>query len=226
MSGLGRVSVGAMALAMLGASPAAVWAQDAHSGHHPAEAPTATPQPSAQPPAQPDAMEGGMASMGGQQGMMGGKDMPMKGGMTDGMPMCAMMMGEGMHMTAHIDQRLGAMRSELNITPAQAPSWDAYASALRGIAANMDRMHASMMAGHQGNAPMSPVARLDHHDRMLAVMRDNMRTLRPALEKLYAGLSVEQKRKADTLLSPQGMMQKMPMGGTMQQMPMGGKMRR
>ena len=97
--------------------------------------------------------------MGGQKGMMGGKDMPMKGGMMDGMPMCAMMMGEGMNMSAQIDQRLGALRSELNITPAQVPSWDAYASALRGTAANMDSMRASMMAGHQGNAPISPIER-------------------------------------------------------------------
>lgn len=220
MRGLGRVSIGVIAFAVLSASPAVVWAQDAHSGHHPAT----TPQPSTPPPAQPDAMKGGAAGMGGQKGMMGGQNMPMQG-MQDGMPMCGMM-GGGMNMTAHIEQRLGAIRSELNITPAQAQSWDAYASALRGAAANMDRMHASMMAGHQANAPMSPVARLDHHDRMLAAMRDNIRTLRPVLERLYAGLSVEQKRKADTLLSPQGMMLQRPMGGTMHQMPMGGKMRR
>jgi len=202
-----------MALAMLSTSPAVVQAQDAHSGHHPADAPAPAPQPSTQPPAQPDAMKGG--AMGGQKGMMGGKDMPMKGGMMDGMPMCAMMMGEGMNMSAQIDQRLGALRSELNITPAQVPSWDAYASALRGVAANMDRMHGSMMAEHQGNAPISPVERLDRHDRMLAAMRDNMHALRPALERLYAGLSAEQKRKADTLLTPHGMMQQMPMGGKM-----------
>lgn len=216
MSGLGRVSVSAMALAILSASPAVVRAQDTHSGHHPAEAPATTPQPSTQPPAQPDAMKGGAAGMGGQKGMMGGQDMPMKGEMMGGMPMCGMM-GEGMNMSAQIDQRLGAIRSELKITPAQARSWDAYASALRGAAANMDRMHASMMAGHQGNAPISPIERLDRHDRMLATMRDNMRALRPALERLYAGLSAEQKRKADTLLTPQGMMHQKPMGGMMRQ---------
>ena len=212
MSGFGRVSIGAMALAMLGASPIAAQAQDAHAGHHPAEAPAATPQPSAQPSGQPDAMKG----MGGQQGMMGGKDMPMKGGMMDDMPMCGMM-GAGMNMSAHIDQRLGAIRSELAITPAQAQSWDAYASAMRGAAANMDKMHGSMMAGQQGNAPISPIDRLDRHERMLTTMLDNMRTLRPALHRLYVGLSAEQKRKADTLLSPQGMMQQMPMGGMMRQ---------
>ncbi|MCT2400929.1 MULTISPECIES: Spy/CpxP family protein refolding chaperone [Novosphingobium] len=217
MNGFGRVSIGAMALAMLAASPAVVQAQDTHSGHHPTDAPAATPQPSTQPPAQPDTMKG-MAGM-------GGKEMPMKGEMMDGMPMCRMM-GEGMNMTAHFEQRLGAIRSELNITSAQSQAWDAYASALRGVAANMENMRASMMAGHQGNATMSPIARLDRHEHMLEAMRDNIRTLRPALERLYAGLSTEQKQKADTLLSPQGMMQQMPMGESMQQMPMSEKMRR
>ena len=211
MIGLGRVSIGAMALVMLGTSPAFAQGQDEHSGHHPAGAPAATSQPSTPPPAQPGAMKGGM----------GGQNMPMEG-MKDGMPMCGMMgggmMGGGMNMGAHIEQRLVAIRSELAITSAQARSWDAYANALRAAAANMDKMHGAMMAGHQGKA-MSPIERLDHHDRMLAAMRDNLRTLRPALERLYAGLSAEQKRKADTLLTPQGMM--------MQQKPMmGGMMRR
>lgn len=215
MSGLERVSIGAMALAMLGALPAAVQAQDAHAGHHPTEAPAAAPQPSTQPPVQPDTMKG-MAGMGGQQDMMGAKGMPMKGAAMDDMPMCGMM-GTGMNMSAQIDQRLGAIRSELAITPAQTQSWDAYASALRGAATNMDRMHGSMMAGHQGNAPISPIDRLDRHERMLTAMLDNMRTIRPALHRLYVGLSAEQKRKADTLLAPQGMMQQMPMGGMMRQ---------
>lgn len=203
MNGFGQVGIGAMALAMLAASPAVVHAQDTHSGHHPTDAPAATPQPSTQPPAQPDTMKG-----------MAGKEMPMKGQMMDGMPMCGMM-GEGMNMAAHVEQRLGAIRSELSITSAQSQAWDAYASALRGVAANMDNMRASMMAGHQGNATISPIARLDRHEHMLEAMRDNIRTLRPALERLYAGLSTEQKQKADTLLSPQGMMQQMPMSGKM-----------
>ncbi|GGN46033.1 hypothetical protein GCM10011349_12710 [Novosphingobium indicum] len=203
MNGFGQVGIGAMALAMLAASPAVVHAQDTHSGHHPTDAPAATPQPSTQPPAQPDTMKG-----------MAGKEMPMKGQMMDGMPMCGMM-GEGMNMAAHVEQRLGAIRSELSITSAQSQAWDAYASALRGVAANMDNMRASMMAGHQGNATISPIARLDRHEHMLEAMRDNIRTLRPALERLYAGLSPEQKQKADTLLSPQGMMQQMPMSGKM-----------
>lgn len=222
MSSLGRVSLVAMALALVSVSPVAVWAQDEHSGHHPADATAPATQAPSQPPAKPDSAMGGEGAMQGQMGTMGGQGMPMKGGMMSGdMPMCGMMsggmMGGGMNMSAHIDERLGAIRSELKITPAQARSWDAYASVLRGAAANMDKMRGSMMAGHQGNAPMSPIERLDHHDRMLSAMLDNLRTLRPALHRLYVGLSAEQKQKADTLLTPQGMMQQMPMGGMMGQ---------
>lgn len=205
MRALGRVSMAATALAIWIASPGAVWAQDEHAGHHPADAPAA--EPASPQPAQPEAMP----APGGQRGMMGGRNMPMQG-MMDGGPMCAMM-GGGTSMSAAVDQRLGVMRNELAITAAQAPSWNAYAGAMRGAAAKMDEMRGSMMAGRQGTAPMSLLERLDHHDRMLAAARDNLHTLRPALERLYADLSAEQKRKADTLLAPCGMMQPMPMGG-------------
>ena len=140
-----------------------------------------------------------------QKGMMG----------SQGMPMCGMM-GDGMKMSAHIDERLGAIRSELKITQGQSQSWDAYANALRASAANMDKLHAEMMAGRAGAMHLSPIERLDRHDRMLAAARNNIRALRPALARFYASLSAEQKRKADTLLLPHGgMMQQMPMGETM-----------
>lgn len=215
MSVLGRVSIAAMALALASVAPTAVWAQDEHSGHHPTDAPASTNQPSTP---QPDAKDGA-TGMGGQKGMMAGQNMPTQG-MMGGMPMCGMMGGGmmgGMNISAHIDERLGAIRSELKITAVQTQSWDAYASAMRAAAANMDKMRGSMMAGRQGNAPMSLIERLDHHDRMIAAADDHMRTLRPALERLYGQLSAEQKRKADTLLVPHGMMQQMPMGGTMRQ---------
>jgi BMFP domain-containing protein YqiC len=218
MSGLGQVSIGVLAAALLGVAPAGAQTQDAHAGHHPADAPAvaaAPPPPAAAPAGNPGGMQGGEGMMGGQGMQMQGK--PMQGQMQGGdMSMCGMRMGDSMNMSAHIGERIGAIRSELKITQAQARSWDAFANALRSIATNMDRMHADMMAGRTGATHLSPVERLDRHDRMFATARTNLRTLRPALANLYASLSAEQKQKADTLLVPQGgMMQQMPMGGMM-----------
>jgi hypothetical protein len=136
--------------------------------------------------------------------------MPMGG---NGMAMGGMM-GGGMNMSQHIDEHLGRVRGELGITPAQTAAWNAYASALRTVAANMDQAHRTMLAAPAGGAHLSPVDQLDRHDRMLASMRDNLHSLRGALVQLYAALSPEQKLKADTLLMPHGgMMAQMPAGG-------------
>lgn len=233
MTGFGRVSIGALALAILSASPGVAQTQDPHAGHHPADAPaTAAPSPSPAPTTIPDGMEGGAPGIEGQQGKMGGQGapmqgMPMQGGMMSAdKPGCGMMGGgmmNGMKMSDHIDERLTAIRSELGITQTQSQLWDTYAIALRANAANMDRMHDEMMAGRSSAPQLSVIEQLDRHDRMLAGARDNSRAMRPALSRLYAGLSAEQKRKADTLLVPNGgMMQQMPMGNMKSgKMPMG-----
>ena len=54
----------------------------------------------------------------------------------------------------------------------------------------------------------------EHHEHMLVVGLDNLRALKPALVRLYAGLSAEQKTVADRLLAHEtGMMSGMQMGG-------------
>jgi hypothetical protein len=182
---------------MMIAAPLAAQAQDPHASHHPgggASAPAPAPSASGTPGAMP---------MGGQSGIVSG----------NGMAMCGMMGGD-MNMLQHIDEHLGRVRVELGITSAQAAAWNAYADALRAIAANMDHARQTMMAAPTGGAHLSPVDRLDQRDRMLASMRDNLRGLRPALAQLYAALSPEQKQKGDSLLVPHGgMMAQMPAGG-------------
>lgn len=192
-----RILTSAATLMMI-AVPLAAPAQDPHAGHHPAgaaSAPAATGTPGTTTPS--------ATPMSGQSGMMGGNGM---GGM----------MGDGMNMSQHIDEHLGRVRSELGITPAQAAVWAAYAKALRTAAANMDDARQTMMVAPPSNAPLSPVERLDRHDRMLASMRTNLHGLRPALVQLYAALSPEQKRRADVLLVPHcGMMAQMSDHGMM-----------
>jgi hypothetical protein len=138
---------------------------------------------------------------GDQNAMMGNGLMMSNIGAEGGMPMCGMM-GGGM-MSGQIDAHLSKVRSDLAITPAQMGAWNAFADAMRSMAANMAQSRQQMMGAWGAGAHLSPIDRLDQHDRMLGAMRDGLRALRPALVQLYAALTPEQKLKADTALVPQ-----------------------
>ena len=217
-----HIWAGAAALALVGALPAMVSAQaapDPHAGHHPAEAAapaTAAPPAPTAPAANPDGMMGRM--MGGGSGMSGmgadGGKMPMMGMMGGtAMPM-GCMAGSGMPMAADIERRIGSLRTELKIVSAQAGAWSAFADVLRANARRAGPVHAAMMSGSGGAAPLSLERRLDLHDQALATSLSNLRALKPALVRLYATLSAEQKATADRLLAHEtGMMPGMPRSG-------------
>ena len=169
-------------------TPLAARAQDPHAGHHPA-ADAPAPAATGMSNARPKA---------GQSETMTGPE------------------GGDMTMSRDIEEHLSRMRSELHITPAQLTAWTAYENALRTIAADMGHAHREMMAAPGAGEPLSPIERLDRHDRMLASMRDNLHRLRPVLAQIYAVLSSEQKRKAEVLLVPHdGMMVRMSRCGMM-----------
>src|SRR6516165_4798962 len=99
--------------------------QPQHDEHH----------PSAPPAAAGPGMPGGMAS----------GDMPMMG-------MMRMMMGrDGMGMMGamarHVEGRLAFLKTELKITDAQLPLWNALADAMRANAKSMGDMAGGMMGG-------------------------------------------------------------------------------
>jgi len=208
-----RIWTGAAALALVGALPAMVSAQDApdpHAGHHPAApAALATPAPPSPAPSAPTAKPDGM--MGGGSGMMNG--MGSDGGK---MPMMGMMGGGAMPMGTDIEGRIASLRTELKITSAQTGTWNAFAGVLRANARRAGQLHMGTMTGPNG-APPSLMQRLDRHERMMTVGLDNLRALKLALVRLYAVLSVEQQATADRLLTHE-MMPGMQMGG----MPMSG----
>ena len=94
------------------------------------------------PPAPPTAAGPGMPG-----GMAGGGDMPMMG-------MMRMMMGrDGMGMMGamarHVEGRLAFLKTELKITDAQLPLWNALADAMRANAKSMGDMAGGMMGGSQ-----------------------------------------------------------------------------
>ena len=156
-----------------------------------------------------------------QRMMMGGNQMPMgmmgQGGMT--MPMMGMMMSQGgmmpmmggtmmpmMGRTDHIEGRLAFLKTELKITDAQLPQWNAFADAVRASATQMGGMMQQAAAMMQGGAPPALPERLDLQEKHMASLLETLRKMKAAVLPLYASFSDEQKRSADALIhGPMGM---------------------
>jgi hypothetical protein len=196
----------ALAAALLLSAPAL--AEDAH---HPApagapaetaEPAEAAPQPSAPAPGSGAAMPGGM--MGGDmmkmmQEMMGRHAGMMRGMMSSGAQMQDGMMGK-MMAPEHVEGRIAFLRTELKVTDAQQPLWEAVADALRENA----RASAGMMQ-QEADATGLP-ASLERQERQLSGRLEALQRLRAAVEPFYASLDEAQKAAADSLLAPMGMM--------------------
>lgn len=135
-----------------------------------------------------DMMGRGMAG----QGMMGqGPGMGMGQGQGRGM------MGGPANMGAMIDGRLAYLKAELGITAEQTAAWDGYAAAVKARVGTMQDMHRGMVAAMQsGTAP----ARMDARIKGMEAMVEAMKAVKPAMEKLYAALTDEQKKAADQLI--------------------------
>ena len=162
--------------------------QKAHQEHHPGGAMPSQATPS-----------------GGS--MMGAGSMPMMG-------MMRMMMGEqgmgGMRMMAammaeHVEGRLAFLKTELKITGAQLPLWNAFAEAVR---ANAKAMEGTMQGGMMGTSQSASLPeKLAMREKMMTAHLDALRKLKAAVDPLYAALSHEQKKIADELMmGPMGMM--------------------
>jgi hypothetical protein len=118
--------------------------------------------------------------------------------------MQTMMGAQSGMMMPDVEGRLAALKTELKITDAQAPQWNRFADALRAAAKSMNGLFAQMM---QPGATTTLPTRLDRHEKMLSAHLNALRTLKDAVEPLYASLSDEQKTLADGLMiGPMGMM--------------------
>jgi hypothetical protein len=175
------------ALLLLTAEPA--WAQDPH---HPAAAPAASQMPGG-------TMQGG--GMGGAMPMM--PMMNSDGMMGSGMGPAGMMgpMAPTMGMGGHVEGWLAFLRTELKITDAQLAVWNSFADTMRANAGATGKSHAAMMP-QDATLP----ARLAAHEQMMTMRLQSLQRFREAVAPLYATLSDEQKKMADELLAPHGMM--------------------
>jgi hypothetical protein len=135
----------------------------------------------------------------------------MPGGMAGAgdMPMMRMMMGrDGVAMMGamarHVEGRLAFLKTELKITDAQLPLWNALANAMRANAKTMGDMAGGMMGGSQTAALPEKLAM---REKMMTAHLEALRKFKAAADPLYAALGDEQKKTADELLiGPMGMM--------------------
>jgi hypothetical protein len=131
------------------------------------------------------------------------------------------MMGMDMgDMSERIEGRLAFLKAELKITEAQTPAWDKLAGLLRGSA----ETHGAMMKSHReemrdGSFFKKPLPdRLVFMETMMSARLEQVKSTRTAVEELYATLSDEQKKEADSITLPMlgmSMGRGMGMGGGM-----------
>ena len=121
-----------------------------------------------------------------------------------GMPMLRMMGQGGMPMMAkHIEGRLAFLKTELKITDAQLPLWNAFAQAMRDDSTVQAMPHPMMEMNKATTLPDKIAAR----ETMLTARLEALRKLKAAADPLYAALTVDQKKTADDImLGPMGMM--------------------
>jgi len=119
-----------------------------------------------------------------QSGCMRGTESGM--GMMGGRGMAAGMMGRG-NPAAGMENRLSAMKSELQITPQQEPAWDALTTEVKKQAEAMRSMRTTMFEA-KGNA----LDRMEQRTQFMQQRVAGMETMTAAMKTLYAQLSPTQ----------------------------------
>lgn len=140
---------------------------------------------------------GGMMGPGHGYGMMGNYGPGMMGG-------CPMMgaTADG-KISTFAAGRIAFLKAELGITEAQKSVWDAYAETIKGNLQSMQGMEQTMKTVVEAK---SPADRLNAQIAALESRVAALKEVKPTLEKLYAVLSDEQKKKADEVLTGMGCM--------------------
>ncbi len=191
------IAKGLLAAALLLSAPA--FSEEAH--HQPsgtAAAPASETAPADGMNAMPGGNASGMMMGGDMMKQMMGRDGGMMGGMATGVTNAV----RDMMSPERIEGRIAFLHAELKITGAQEALWQPVAEALRSNASN-----GGLGAMMQPDAAKKPLPdRLSDMERMVTSRLDALRRLNAALALLYASLDETQKKTADELLLPMGMM--------------------
>lgn len=116
----------------------------------------------------------------------------------DGSAAMAAPMGGGNSAT-RLEGRIAYLRTDLRITDAQAPAWEAFAAALRSGREHLDAARNSLSGA---NAAADPMVRLQAYESHLMARTEAVRSTRLAFNTLFAQLDDAQKRAATTTMLP------------------------
>ena len=125
------------------AAPGAAASADDHAAHHPSDKPAA-----------PSGPAGAAGMMGGDMGVMMQQMMPMMRAMMAREAAGRMDGPMAMMAPRRVEGRIAFLRTELAITDAQGPAWNAFADALRAQARAMEALRGAAM----GDGPGKPMA--------------------------------------------------------------------
>ena len=98
-----------------------------------------------------------------------------------------------------VDGRIAFLKTELKITPAQAPQWQQVAGAMHENANSLDQ---AIKTARQDRGSMDAVQRLALREQFAKVRAENDARLLAAFKPLYASLSPEQQQVANQLVAP------------------------
>jgi hypothetical protein len=101
---------------------------------------------------------------------------------------------------AATEQRISGLQTQLAITAAQMPQWNAFAQVMRDNAQSTDALFRQRAAGVQS---MNAVANMQSYAQISRAYADGAEKLAASLETLYGTLSDPQKQAADTLFQQQ-----------------------
>lgn len=114
----------------------------------------------------------------------------------DGMADSALAMGSS---AARLEGRIAFLRTELHISEAQAPAWEAFANTLR---TGRDHLDAARAALQEGATATDPMARLESYENHLKARTEAIHMTRTAFNSLFGQLDDAQKRMATTTMLP------------------------
>jgi len=97
---------------------------------------------------------------------------------------------------ASADQRLTRLKSDLKITAAQEPAWNAYAAQIKQHAGEMKALHDA----RSGSAPATAPERIERQAQFAKQQQEHLERLAVLTKDLYGTLTPEQKTLADQRL--------------------------
>lgn len=104
----------------------------------------------------------------------------------------------------HTEARINELQSVLKITPAQEKLWENLKQVMREDAKEMDALTAERA---EKTKTMNAVDRMKFHSKMTETRLNQINKFIPPFEELYASMSDEQKKSADTVFE-KGIMRK------------------